>query len=1073
MSIVNRMSAQDGDFLIDSVDRYIAAGVSPASAQSAAVSDLIARIAEEKRDADAAVREQMRDLFMTAAQVPEVRESYLVSQTLEEVEVDIGDIGPLSSRSLEEEMAAQQDWLGARAEAAGYRSVQHLVDNDFDLFMRLAEKWRDENFEEIGRARDEVVTSRHVGGYTLPTFGVGSMTIEALQDRYNRWKQVVDSVRSQGGVVTEANNFYLAEERFWGIVASMIDDFGREVDRFVNEVAADGLSLNDIALYAYAKHAKERNERMRRERAAGRGGWDSWSGMTDEEADDIIDDVKQSGLQDKFDEHHATLMGWTHGTRDALLAGNLITDEQYMTLDGMYDNYVPLKGNKALGESSPRLGKGYNIRGQEIERARGRYSRAENVIENIIQDRVRAVIRSGKNDILRSFLLFVLENPDQSLWSVDAVENKPVFTVDDFGNQVIEEHPSVVKDDRTISIKDGGREVYVLVRDEKLREQMNNMNVEQLTKALGLMLTAQRALGRMYTSLNPVFTVTNWAKDVQTSTVGMVDEVGYGGALLLWKNLPGAILEAAKAEVGRPSESYQIFRASGGKTGFMDFKTIGAIANDLSRKLKNAERMWIDPRVWGPAALDLVESVNAVIENSTRYAAFKSALESGESVARSASISKNISVNFNRRGTWSPQLSALFLFFNPAVQGTARMAQMLSSPKALTVIGAGMTGVALLALQNAIAGDDDDGVAWWDKVPQSVKDRNLIIILPPFVDGGEPIKGVRTGRYVKIPLPYGLNFFATLANSAVDMWRNSADPARGVKPTRAMANVFSSFLGAYMPVSEIARAIEADNPKSAVLAAVPDFLNPIAQSALNVNSFGRPMYPENVGAENLADASKFFGAQAGTIYQKTAQALNEATGGNAYRGGLIDITPATVEVLVRSYGGGPASFVLDAINAMYARQSIERPDLDVRRLPFIKQVYGLIDAETDRFLAYERMREISSVVDPIEAARRNRDREAAVKMVAENGPIYKLAGAIDRARDKLSQIRKAELTIIDSKLPDSVKYAKLRDLDTKKRVVLQNINAAYDAAMREQRAEEARQGQGKPQRSEATAGTKP
>lgn len=948
--------------------------------------------------------------------------------------------GLSQSKSFAEDMHSQEEWLDSKAKEAGYDNIDHLADNDFDAFMRLAEDWRNEHPMEVAQARSGMIE--------LPAFGAGSIAIEALQDRYNRWKQVINATAKQGGVVTEANDFYAAEERYWGSVASRIEDFDRQVSDLIKAVAADKLTLDDVQLYAYAKHAKERNEAIRKQREANSTtGFDSWSGMTDEEADEILQAAMDEGLEAALERHHATLMGWTQGTRDLLLDEGLITDDQYLALNAAYDNYVPLKGNANKAPAGKGTGSGFNIRGKETQRAKGRYSMADNIIEHIILDRTRALIRAGKNQVLRSFLQFVIDNPSDNLWQINAVERRPVMTTDDQGNQVIEEANAVIKNDQTIGIKDGGREVYVLVKDKALLEQMRNMNVEGVSKAVGLMLMAQRALGRLYTSLNPVFTVLNGARDITASSVGMIQETGFRGAARLMINVPGAMTEAWKAEFGSPSPDYQLFRATGGKTGFMDMKDIDSQVADLKSRLEQAEMSNGDPRKWAPAALSLIEKINAGVENGTRFATFKAARAEGKSLAESARISKNISVNFNRKGTWAPQMGAWFLFFNPAVQGSVRVAQALKSPKVMATVGAGMAGIALLALQNASMGDDDDGVAWWDKIPQETKDRNVIIVLPPSAAAGEAIPGSRTGRYLKIPMPYGWNWFATISNQAVDVFRHRADKARGVSAADAIKNVFTSFMGAYMPVQELSRSFE--SPKSAVLAGVPDFLNPIAQSLLNVNSFGKPMYPDDQHNKDLADAGKYFAGQAGTLFQRAAQGLNEATGGNKYKSGMLDFTPATIENLVRSYGGGPASFALDLMNAVYVRQSIERPDLDVRRLPFIKQMYGRIDSETDRAMAYDRMNKIDAAVAPVNAARAAKDMDLAKSMAIEGGAMYKLGGALKIVREQLGHLRKEELAIISGKDPEPVKYARLQALDGKKRVILQRLNSAFNDAMRE------------------------
>lgn len=908
--------------------------------------------------------------------------------------------------------------------------------------------------QQYGGAEDvrfaRTTTPGAPGTFQLKPFGIAGRIIEAIQDRYNRWKQVITTVEKQGGVVTEANDFYRAEERYWGRVATRIEDFDHELDDFLGAIAADNLTIKDVQTWAYAKHAFERNEYLRDKRQAA-SGFDAWSGMSDADAQALIDDATNAGLDVALERHRQTLQGWVQGTRDIMLADGLITPTEHATLSKMFTDYVPLRGLKDadgndVTSTRTGTGSGFDVRGKETKRTKGRYSEADHIIENIIQDRTRTLIRSGKNEVLRSFLQFVVDNPSDNLWEINAVEHKPIFSTDAAGNQVIDEQPAIIKDDRTVSIKDGGREVYVQIKDKPLLEQLKNLNSVEVGRLMGIAMMGNRVLSRLYTSLSPVFTVLNGLRDAQEAAINMVGETGFRGSAKLLAGIPGALVQGMRAEFGSPSADYQAYRSSGGKTGFFDFKTIDAQAKDLQKRLANAERSSFNPRVWGPGALHLIEKINGGVENATRLSAFLAARSEGKSVAEAAHISKNISVNFNRKGTMANGLGALWLFYNPAVQGTARTLQALRSPKVLATLGAGMAGIAALAFQNASMGDDDDGVAWWDKVPNEIKDRNLIIMLPPGSKAGESVPGTRVGRYIKIPMPYGYSFFASVANNGVDVWRHAQDPARGRKAGEATMKLVGAFLQAYMPSKEIGNATE--NPKALVMAMVPDLFNAFAQSLLNINSFGRQMYPEDEHNPNAPDSTKYFASQAGTVFQKSAQKLNEWTGGSKFTSGALDLTPATIENLVRSYGGGPAAFALDLLNAEYARQSIKRTDLDVRRLPFVKQLYGQIDAETDRMAGFDRMNEIASKVDPIKAASKAGDNAEAAKLYKEAGPIANLGGALIAARQSLSQIRKAELAVINSSHDDERKYADLMVLSVKKRQVEQQLNRAYNAAQR-------------------------
>lgn len=877
------------------------------------------------------------------------------------------------------------------------------------------------------------------GGFTLRDFGRWGKFIEAIQDRYNRWKQVIEDVRRQGGTVNEANDFYAAEERYWGRVGSRIEDFRAEVKAWVEALTKDGLTLQDVSLYAYAQHAPERNAYI----ASIRPGMpDGGSGMTNATAAAILQQAQLAGLDAKLQTHAATLREWIQGTRDIAHDDGLIDDTEYLTLSGMFSDYVPLRGLDKF-EQRAGTGSGFDVKGAFTKAAKGRYSEAKNIIEQVVQDRVRTLIRSGKNEVLRTFAQFALDNPDPSLWEFSKTERKPVFVVDANGNRYIEEKDTLITDDRTVALKDGGDDIYITIKDKRLLEQMRNLHVEQVGRLIGAGLFANRILGRLYTSLSPVFTVINAARDVQAATVGIIDTVGFLGVPKLYAKLPGALKQAWAAEAGKPSAAYQIYRATGGKTGFFDFKTIDEQAQELADIAKAADGFSV--REVLRKTMAVIEGVNGGIENATRFAAFEVARESGKTVAEAASISKNITVNFNRKGAMTPGLSAWFLFFNPAVQGTARVVQSLKNPKVLATLGTAMVGIMALALRNAAMGDDDDDVAWWDKIPGEVKERNVVIVLPPGSTAGESIEGAKEGRYIKIPMPYGYNFFAVVANQIADVYRNLQDPRRGRDVQAAAMQSFKAFAGAWIPTPELGRSF--DTPKSLALAATPDALNPVMQNVLNLNAFGRPLRPDDERTQTMPASARYFAGQAGTIFQRAAQNLNELGGGNQFMTGntLFDLAPSSLENLARGYGGGLASFGLDLLNAIYMRQTIERPSVESRRLPFLKQLYGVIDDETDRMVSSERMDAVKAKAEPMKRAADAGDAEAFEAMAAKWGTeMYAMGSAIEVFRDQLSLLRKAELEVISSDAPNPVKYAQLVDLNKRRRGVLQQFNRVYD-----------------------------
>ena len=920
--------------------------------------------------------------------------------------------------------------------------------------------------QQEGLTGDRPLFSAQTQGFLLPEFGRTGRFIEAVQNRYNRWKQAVEAVRTQGGSVTEANDFYQAEERYWGIVGTQLDDFKDEVDGFVKAVQADGLELEDVALYAYAKHAGERNAAIAKiNRAMPDGG----SGMTDAQAQAIIDSARHAGFESQLERHAAELNKWSEGTRQVLLRNGLISQAEYDQWTGSYQHYVPLRGQIGDDGSRRGAGSGFDIRGKESFRAMGRRSQAGHIIEHVLQDRARALIRAGKNDVLRRFARFVMDNPDKSLWEVNAVERKRSVVDTGTGEQVVERDTVNKDSSNTVALKDGGQTIYITVHDDELVKQLKNLHDEaSLPVVVESLQWANRLLSRMYTSLSPVFTILNGARDVTAGTINMVGVSGGQGARAMLGNLPSALAEAWRGEFsGRPSSAYQEYRRTGGKTGFMDFKDIEGYTNELA-KLSSESRTWraavntpgakgktqaIWARTKGAARrfLNRIEDVNGAIENATRYAAFKAARDSGKSVAESASIAKNITVNFNRRGAMTPVIGSWFLFFNPAVQGTARLVEALKSKNVQATIGAGMAGIFALALANASIGgdDDDDGMTYWDKIPDEVKERNLIIMMPPGSDVGESIPDTKYGRYIKIPMPYGYSTFAVVAYTLADLLRNQADARHGVSMAAAAKRVGKAFIGSWIPVSDVAPSLE--NTKAVAMVGVPDALDPIVEAALNINSFGKQLYPEGNGQDRMPDSEKVFGAQKNTWKHNTARWINEATGGSAYHEGAISVTPATIDNLVRGYGGGVASFITSVSDTLVT-QGVARDRVEWWRAPFVKQVYGEVNSVQDQALAYDHLQKIEESAEPLKRAMRAGDGRAADAIVKEFGLVAKLGRTADAARNRLTLIRKNEIRVMESEtLTDPEKNVSLRQWDRERQKVYDAVNSAYYQAIQSNR----------------------
>ena len=111
-------------------------------------------------------------------------------------------------------------------------------------------------------------------------------------------------------------------------------------------------------------------------------------------------------------------------------------------------------------------------------------------------------------------------------------------------------------------------------------------------------------------------------------------------------------------------------------------------------------------------------------------------------------------------------------------------------------------------LNRAIAGDDEDGENFYDKIPEYIKRNNLIIMNPM---GGK-------GDYIKIPAPFVYNFATTVGRVL------NATTTGQLKPSEGMFNIVESGFDTFNPTGTAENAFDTVTPSA---------IRPWAQSMMN------------------------------------------------------------------------------------------------------------------------------------------------------------------------------------------------------------------------------------------------
>jgi GGDEF domain-containing protein len=753
---------------------------------------------------------------------------------------------------------------------------------------------------------------------------------------------VEKAVKQFGTYASNIMNTYQRAELFHGRAGQRIRDFWNERAKpLVEDIARSDVSLEDLDNFLYANFAPRRNEIIRNLHASKKTAAqfaDGGSGMKDAEADKIMDDFRQRGVYDTLKKFADRVYDMNAERIKTLRDAGLLSQEEADEW-AAEPHYVPLRGfaddRYIAFNRAPSSGKGFSVGGKESPMARGRKSRAASPLGNVIAQASLAYVRAEKNAVAQSLLATVIANPNKNIWEVAPIRVKPVRDLEtgeivedkDGGKVFTYEKPSDRSPD-IFNVKVDGKTYAIRFKGadgELLAAGLKNLGSTQLGPFMQAIRTVGRYVSLLRTSWNPEFMFANFARDFQTAMANLSVEQKKGFARKAAKLIPAALSAGFRGEAGlrahpRLGQYYKDFLRDGGRTDYANLREVEEIAGDVASLLKNQKRSMYNPVKIARRAWELFEAMNTAVENASRLAAYVVAREEGASRPDSASIAKNLTVNFNRHGTAGPFVNSLYNFANAAVQGNARYAQFIARnpKKAVTKIIAplALLGFATSVLNGFTGGDDEDGEDQWAKVPDFERDRNFILM------AGD--------HKIKIPMPYTYNL-PFVAGSRV------ADVVMG----RARASTVTSAIG-----RALINALNplGDSPTWAGLAA-PTLLDPLVEVETNQDFTGRPLRPENPYDKTPdPDSQKSF-ERTPEPYKWLAEGLNSATGGSSVRSGKIDVSPTTIQHYVNFALGGVGSFLGRGWNATAgAAIKGEAPRAD--QIPFVRTYYGKVD--TDR-----------------------------------------------------------------------------------------------------------------------------
>lgn len=493
---------------------------------------------------------------------------------------------------------------------------------------------------------------------------------------------------------------------------------------------------------------------------------------------------------------------------------------------------------------------------------------------------------------------------------------------------------------------------------------------------------ATRWLAQAFTSRNPAFVAANFLRDVQHAA--LIHGIDPGGDLRgFMRNIPPSMATISRnvrgksapltvAELGRldilntadrkmlieqygpervMDALYEYFRDNGGETGFVHSKDIAEAEKEIKRyvafrtgrvaELAKAAQPSERPGIWlsyaaqksGAKAIATgLENASKVAENTSRFATFLASLDQGKSLLVAIDEAKNVTVNFNRRGTATRPLGMFYVFFNASVQGAAQIARVaFKNRKRFAKVVASLAAAGFLdslLLDFFLAGSGDDGR---DLVVSEYEKRNHLII---------PYMGKK--GFLKIPLPQGFRAFYGIGSLLHDLYRGKVGAEDAARTMLTLLYEDFSPVASPSPKGDATRVL------------IPTALTPWYDIwYAGEDAFGYPVGRRSYGTTNNYPLSEMGLKNVNKALYYLCRGINRLGGGdeNTPAGqrkngeidpllrGIFEWNPSHVEHILTYYGGGMGKFAKDMV---HTTQAILTPgeEISSRDLPILNRFYG-------------------------------------------------------------------------------------------------------------------------------------
>lgn len=742
--------------------------------------------------------------------------------------------------------------------------------------------------------------------------------------------------------------------------------------------------------------------------------WEAFSekptGMTDGEARTIYESTKSPELEDIAGRVRAI----NEFKINTLLDSGKISKDEAAAWRGAYKHFVPLK-REGFTESRLPVGRGISDLSKASKTRSGSTRRATNILANLVAESERAIVASKKAETAKTLVNLVKEYPNPDFWSVEKSKKVPGY--DSAGN--ITMYSTMEDGQNIIPVKINGERFIVKFKEDsvpgiRIAKALKNDMVNN-DKVIQSISKVTRLLAQMNTSWSPEFIVSNFLRDLQTAAYNISDTearamkskilkdvVNFKAVKGIWDAIGGD-------ETSEWSKWFKDFQENGAQVSWMsDYADVEKTAKKLADEIKSASSTAYLTKQKLKALGELVGRANNSIENAVRLSFYRHAVESGAMTREQAALAaKELTTNFETKGAAGQVINAFYMFANAGVQGSTRILGALKNREVQKMVAVTFAAGWIMDMFNrAAGGDDKDKMPFYDKIPDYVKERNMIIML----SGGD---------YIKIPMPWGYNLFWNIGTEF-----GAATTRKDYKPASSAGRIFFTALNAFNPIQAetIAQTIS------------PTVLDPFVQIWENKSWSGTPLKPENSPFDKTPTPEyQMYWRSARPLSKDVAKWLNDNTGGNAIRPGAINISPEWIDNVYDNATGSVGRFIVDTLGG--AAKVVKGEDFELREIPFARKIVGEKGSSVDQSIYHERIKDLL-----LEKEEYKVDMKARKEISRKYKNFNYLVRSLERSEKELKDLRKRKR--------DTTSDNVVNNVDKRMQIIYNNFNREFNSQLR-------------------------